>query len=227
MKKKISNIQFITQDVNGLSHLQQIELALKGGCSWVQLRLKDKAPSEVLEIATQARKLTSEFGAVLIINDFYEVAKLVKADGIHLGKNDANPTEVRSYLGDQFIIGATANTFEDIQNLVQQPIDYLGVGPFKFTTTKKNLSPILGLNGYQQIVTQCKDANTEVPMVAIGSVVAADIPALLNTGMFGIAVSSAISKSGNPTEATKLLLKIIQENQPSPIQISETLINKL
>lgn len=207
--KQISRLQFITQDVNGLSHLQQIEHALAGGCNWVQLRMKDKSTDEILEVANQARILTSKANAKLIINDSPEICKAVNADGVHLGKKDCSPSEAYQLLGKNFIIGATANKYKEVLQLNRQPVDYFGIGPYKFTTTKKNLSPVLGIEGYQQIVEQCKLANISKPMVAIGSVTAEDIPMLIATGMYGVAVSSAISKSTHPQAATQqILLKL-------------------
>ncbi len=218
MNKNISKLQLITQELEDRSHLQQIEMALEGGCQWVQLRIKDKGADEVLELAAKARAITEKFGATLVINDFPEIAKAVKADGVHLGKNDAAPKDVRQFLGEDYIIGATANTFYDIQNLVAQPIDYLGVGPYKFTNTKKNLSPILGLEGYKTIVAQCRAAKIEIPMVAIGSVGVSDVQDLLKLGMFGVAVSSAISKSQEPANSTRQLLETIMKNQTALVE---------
>lgn len=208
--KQIAKLQFITQDVEGFSHLQQIEEAIKGGCQWVQLRVKDRTYEEILEIACIAREITRKANIALIINDSPEIAKAVNANGVHLGKNDCSPTAARTMLGPDFIIGATANTFDDIQDRIRQPIDYLGVGPYKFTSTKKNLSPVLGIEGYQKLVEQCRAANIKIPMVAIGSVHLEDVEILIQAGMYGVAVSSAISKDQNPAESTKQLLNEIK-----------------
>lgn len=208
--KNISRLQFITQDYNDLSHLNQIKEALAGGCNWVQLRIKEKSFEEVLETAKTARSLTAKHNAILIINDNVKIAKIVNANGVHLGKNDMSPFEARKILGEQFIIGATANTTDDIETLCKMPIDYLGVGPFKFTTTKKNLSPVIGIEGYENIVNWCISKRISIPMVAIGSVCSNDVQTLISKGMYGVAVSSAIAKSKCPLEACNQLIRTIE-----------------
>ena len=90
--------------------------------------------------------------------------------------------QARQLLGEAFIIGGTANTFEDVVQHYRAGADYLGIGPFRFTTTKKNLSPVLGLEGYAAILSQMKEANIELPVVAIGGITCEDIPAILETG---------------------------------------------
>ena len=122
---------------------------------------------------------------------------------MHLGKNDMPIDEARKILGSDKIIGGTANTFEDVERLYRQGADYIGCGPFRFTTTKKNLSPILGLEGYQRIVKQMHDANINLPIVAIGGIKAEDIPAIMQTGVTGIAVSGAVQDAENPVEEMK------------------------
>ncbi len=209
MNKYISRLQFVTQTIDGFSHIEQIQKALDGGCDWVQLRIKDASREEIIKIAIEARKLTRNAGAVLIINDSPEVAKAVDADGVHLGKNDCSPMEALKFLGDKFIIGATANTMDDIEQAIDQSVDYFGIGPFKFTTTKKNLSPVLGLDGYKNIVQQCLERGIDKPMVAIGSVSLDDVSSFFKIGMYGVAVSSAISKSKNPSLATEKLLQAV------------------
>jgi thiamine-phosphate pyrophosphorylase len=213
MQKQIAHLQFITQGNIAQMHINQIEKALEGGCRWVQLRMKDFEEETILETAEKVRKITRNAGAKLIINDRVNVAKAVKADGVHLGKNDLSPLKARAILGNRFIIGATANTFGDIEKLSKQPVDYLGVGPFRFTDTKKNLSPVIGLEGYAKLVKQCREAKINIPMVAIGSVGSADVKDLLDTGMFGVAVSSAIAKAENSVEATRKVIKKITANQ--------------
>lgn len=213
MQKQIAHLQFITQGETTQIHIGQVEKAIEGGCRWVQLRMKDFGEETILETAEKIRKITRNAGAKLIINDRVNIAKYVQADGVHLGKNDLAPPEARAILGDDYIIGATANTFEDIERLCKQPVDYIGVGPFRFTETKKNLSPVIGLDGYVTRVKNCREAQIIIPMVAIGSVMCADVEDILKAGMYGVAVSSAIAKADNPVEATREIIKKIKVNQ--------------
>ena len=111
-------------------------------------------------------------------------------------------------LGSSFIIGGTANTFEDVKAHHEASANYIGCGPFRFTTTKKNLSPVLGLDGYRHIVKQMKDANIQLPIVAIGGITAEDIPAIMQTGVTGIALSGTILHAENPIEEMKKIINI-------------------
>jgi thiamine-phosphate pyrophosphorylase len=133
----------------------------------------------------------------------------VNATGVHLGKTDMPPAEARRILGDGFIIGGTANTFEDIRRLTDEGVDYIGLGPFRFTATKKNLSPILGLEGYKDILSRCRAAGIALPVLAIGGITVDDIPALMQTGVSGIAVSSAIRQA----EAAGRCIQVLKHYQ--------------
>jgi thiamine-phosphate pyrophosphorylase len=106
--------------------------------------------------------------------------------------------EARRILGPDFIIGGTANTFDDIRCLHQAGADYIGCGPFRFTTTKKNLSPVLGLDGYRNIVAQMRQNGIDLPIVAIGGITLPDIPEILGTGVTGIALSGMMLNAPDP-----------------------------
>lgn len=186
----ISKLQYITQGETPEEHLENIQKACAAGVDWVQLRLKNFDSKTILETAKKARTITTGFQTKLIINDHYKVAKEVKADGVHLGENDACPLIVGDYLGDSFIIGGTANTFEDCKILLDKKINYIGLGPYQFTKTKKNLSPVLGLEGYRKLL---KELQTETPIIAIGGIALEDVSAIINTGVYGIAVSGVIT----------------------------------
>jgi thiamine-phosphate pyrophosphorylase len=123
------------------------------------------------------------------------LAKQIVADGVHLGLSDMNIAEARAILGKTKIIGATANTFEDIIYQINSGCDYIGLGPFQYTKTKKNLSQILGLEGYHSIITQLKDSQIEIPIYAIGGITLENVNALMETGIHGIAVSGIITQS--------------------------------
>ena len=197
-------LQFIEQ----YSYLDSIRLALEGGCRWIQLRMKDASDEEVRPIAFEALHLCRNVGATFIIDDRVELVKELGADGVHLGKNDMPISKARQMLGSSFIIGGTANTFEDVNAHHEASANYIGCGPFRFTTTKKNLSPVLGLDGYRHIVKQMKDANIQLPIVAIGGITAEDIPAIMQTGVTGIALSGTILHAENPIEEMKKIINI-------------------
>ncbi|MCL2132581.1 MAG: thiamine phosphate synthase [Lentimicrobiaceae bacterium] len=195
--------QFITHRTEKYDYYQSAEMALLGGCKWIQLRMKNADIEEVRQVALRLKPLCKSHNAVFLLNDHVELCKEIEADGVHLGKTDMNPLDARQLLGNNVIIGSTCNTFEDIDNLKDRPIDYIGLGPFRFTDTKKGLSPVLGLEGYRQIVTQCIDNKIYTPIVAIGGITADDVIPILQTGIKGVAVSSAILQAENPVEATK------------------------
>ena len=199
-------IQFISHSNERCSYLDGIRLSLEGGCKWVQLRMKDAPDEQVAQLGVQARELCDRYGAKLILDDRVELVVQTGADGVHLGKNDMPIAQAREILGPGKIIGGTANTFEDIVAHWKSGADYIGCGPFRFTTTKKNLSPILGLEGYRDIVARMKDAGITLPLVAIGGITAEDIPAILETGVDGIAVSGTVLRAEDPAaEMAKLI----------------------
>jgi len=199
----IPTLHYISQGKTPQEHLENIQKACTSGVELVQLRLKNQPEKVVLETAEKAREITGKFQTRLIINDYYKIAAAVKADGVHLGKTDTSPTVARKEMASWQIIGGTANTLEDCEALVAKKVDYIGMGPFRFTETKENLSPVLGLNGYLTILEELK---TSVPIIAIGGIVADDIAAIMKTGVHGIAVSGEITRNFNSIPELKKLI---------------------
>lgn len=202
-------IQFITHSNNRYGYVDGARLALEGGCRWVQLRMKEAIEAEFMAAAAEIGRLCKEHGATFVLDDHVEWVEKTGADGVHLGKNDMPIDEARKILGSDKIIGGTANTFEDVERLYRQGADYIGCGPFRFTTTKKNLSPVLGLEGYQHIVDQMKSHGINLPIVAIGGILESDIKSVLATGVSGIAVSGGILNAENPAEEMQRFLKLV------------------
>jgi len=199
----ISKLQYITQELTDQTHDQLAEDACRSGVDWVQLRVKNKSYKDLLEIAIKTKAICQKYKAKLIINDNVHLAKEVKADGVHLGKTDMDPAEARKIVGANFIIGGTANTFEDIERLAKTKVDYIGLGPFRFTSTKENLSPILGLEGYRTIIEMCDRSGITIPVISIGGIRPEDVRSLIETGVYGVAVSSAINLSEDKNEVVK------------------------
>lgn len=202
-------IQFITHSNNRYGYVDGARLALEGGCRWMQLRMKEATEVEFMAAAAEIGRLCKEHGATFVLDDHVEWVEKTGADGVHLGKNDMPIDEARKILGNDKIIGGTANTFEDVERLYRQGADYIGCGPFRFTTTKKNLSPVLGLEGYQHIVDQMKSHGINLPIVAIGGILESDIKSILATGVSGIAVSGGILNAENPVEEMQRFLKYL------------------
>ena len=195
--KKISKLQFITNAKDCEAICSQVNEAIEAGVDWVQFRMKDTSYKERLSVAQKVKEICSESNVSFIINDDVILTKEIQADGVHLGLDDMNPLKAREILGDNVIIGATCNTFSHIQERHKQCVDYIGLGPLRFTTTKKNLSPLLGLDGYNTILQEMKKNNIEIPIIAIGGIQEDDIADIANTDIYGIALSSLITSSDN------------------------------
>lgn len=203
-------VQFISHHTERYTYLDGIRLVLEGGIRWVQLRMKDATDTDFLRVGAEVRKLCTAYHATFIIDDRVGLAGELGADGVHLGKNDMPICEARRILGPEAIIGGTANTFEDIREHFQASANYIGLGPFRFTTTKEKLSPVLGIDGYRRIMQQVREAGIDIPVVAIGGITSADVSALMQTGIAGIALSGAILRADNPAEEINRLRAIIQ-----------------
>jgi thiamine-phosphate pyrophosphorylase len=196
---EIAKLHFITLDHPTISHADQAIRAYKAGCKWVQLRMKE-TPTELIE--QEIKKIlpvANAHHAILLINDNAELTLKTGAHGVHLGKNDMSPSDARKILGHKYIIGGTANTLNDIISLIDAGVDYVGLGPFRFTTTKKKLSPTLGRDGYDQILSGLKFRRLNIPVIAIGGILENDIESLKQTGIHGIAVAGAVV-AGNAIE---------------------------
>jgi thiamine-phosphate pyrophosphorylase len=200
-----NKLQYISQGNTVDEQLTNIHQALDNGCKWVQVRFKNHFSDDAFTLAEAVKLLCEEYLANFIINDNVYLAQQIAADGVHLGIDDITISEARSILGDTKIIGATANTFEDIQNHIQNGCDYIGLGPFKFTTTKENLSPILGLEGYRAIMDKMQENGLTTPVYAIGGITLADVEPILQTGIYGIAVSGLITHATNKKKIIKQL----------------------
>lgn len=203
----MKQLQFISHFNGRYGYLDGIRLALEGGCRWVQLRMKDASAEEILACAKQAAPLCRSYDAVFLLDDHVELVERCGADGVHLGKHDLPVDEARAILGPERIIGGTANTLEDVLRLHRQGADYIGCGPFRFTTTKKQLSPVLGLEGYRSIVAGMREHGVDIPIVGIGGITPEDIDALMETGLDGIALSGTILGAEDPVAQTELIIK--------------------
>ncbi|MGY5351949.1 thiamine phosphate synthase [Wenyingzhuangia sp. IMCC45533] len=199
----INKLHYISQGNSPKEHLENIQQACQSGAELVQLRLKNLSDKKILKAVEEAREITNHFQTRLIVNDHYKIAKQIKADGVHLGLTDTNPTLARKELYSWQIIGGTANTLQDCKQRLQEEVDYIGLGPFRFTDTKQNLSPVLGLDGYRLIIEELR---TNTPIIAIGGIAIEDIPDILNTGVSGIAMSGEITKDFNKIKTLNKIL---------------------
>ena len=209
-----NRLMLITHQTETYTDYEEAKRFLEGGGSWVQLRQKEGLDREM---AHRLAELCRQKNGVLCVDDNVDIALEIGADAVHLGKNDMPVDEAwkvvrKAHREKDFLIGATTNTFEDIRQAARSGASYIGLGPFRFTQTKKRLSPILGLEGYRRIISQCEEAGIYLPIYAIGGIELEDIPDLMKAGVHGIAISGSIIRADNPAEMTRRFLeKILEE----------------
>jgi thiamine-phosphate pyrophosphorylase len=197
--RTISRLHYITTSAS------LAEQACKGGVDWIQLRLKNVTYEAYREVALEVQDVCKRYNTTLIINDLPKLALDIKADGVHVGKEDIlAPDDVEALLEGGYIIGCTTNSLEDIAHFKGKPVSYLGLGPFRFTTTKQKLSPVLGIEGYRSIFDGIKATQMATPpIIGIGGILPADLPQLMSTGLHGIAVAGAIGGAEDVTIAAR------------------------
>jgi thiamine-phosphate pyrophosphorylase len=197
----IASLHYITQDNLALTHSQQVNLALQGGVKWVQFRSKTMSLKELEKEALQIKELCKAYGAIFILNDNWQLAIKLNLDGVHVGLTDTPISEIRKHT--DFIIGGTANAFEDIKLHFFNGADYVGVGPFRPTKTKQNLSPVVGIDGFREIIYSCQSEKIDIPIIAIGGIQLTDIQEIKENGIYGVAIASQINQADNPTQSAQ------------------------
>lgn len=205
----LSKLQYISQGNDHDTQLKNITAALEGGCNWVQLRFKTATALHVFNLAEVIAPLCKSYDATFIINDHAEIARAVNADGVHLGLNDMSVNNARQILASEQIIGGTANSLLDVSQRIKEQCNYIGLGPFRFTTTKEKLSPVLGIDGYRRILTNMRLQEMHIPIYAIGGILPDDVEEIMSTGMYGIAISGSITQATNKKETIRQLKESI------------------
>ena len=204
----MEKLQYISQGFTIEDQELNIRKALDNGVKWIQVRWKNAPENEFIKLCEISKKLCSDNQAICIINDHIQIVKLVDAEGVHLGLKDTSIEIARHILGENKIIGGTANTISDVLQRMDEPCDYIGLGPLRFTSTKEQLSPILGFEGYKKIIQNLKERSLEIPKIfAIGGVVLEDIELLQQIGIYGVAVSGQVTNQPSIINEFKTVLQ--------------------
>ncbi|MDX1444912.1 thiamine phosphate synthase [Lishizhenia sp.] len=227
----LPRIQYITHPNEDFQDLSWVDRLSEGGIKWIQLRIKQnhfeaRHPEQdyktfftetLFDLAEKCKTL----GVVLTVNDHYSFAIKNNVDGAHVGKEDEAHSTVRTFLGEDKIIGATANSIEDILSYNLELLDYIGLGPYTFTTTKdkEKLSPSLGSRGYNTCLQIMKAKNIDTPVYAIGGIELEDIPQIMQTGVYGIAISGCIHNEKFDVAHIQKFVDLVEQNvkQTSPL----------
>lgn len=202
-------LQYISKGHTVAEQLRNIHDVLDGGCQWIQLRFKNAQEKDFLLAAEKIKLLCSSYNATFIVNDHPQVALSVDADGVHLGLQDKPVKKARIIIGAGKIIGGTANTFDDVLQRYNEGCNYIGLGPFRFTATKEKLSPVLGIAGYANIIDKMLQQKIDLPVYAIGGIVAGDVEAIMQTGIYGIAVSDVITSHSRKKQIVHTINSLI------------------
>ncbi|MEO5674678.1 MAG: thiamine phosphate synthase [Chitinophagales bacterium] len=206
MNKEISPLHFLTMEMAHRPHQEQVRIACESGIKWIQLRVKNKPVHEWILIGEESKRICDKHGVTLIINDSIEVAKSIDAHGVHLGQEDQAPAEAVKILGKEKIIGFSVHSLEELIAARYSGADYFGLGPFRFTPTKENLNPVLGMDKMTGIILNAKKAGIAEPVIAIGGIMLNDVSRILAAGAYGVAVSSAINLAKSPGKEIKKFL---------------------
>ncbi|MBQ9312058.1 MAG: thiamine phosphate synthase [Bacteroidales bacterium] len=205
---QLPKTMFITPNKDSDALIQDCEKVLEGGIKFIQLRMKETKDEEVVNVAKYLRTLCNKHCALLTVDDRIELLHTNLFDGVHLGKNDMPIKQAKKITKSRYLLGATCNTLDDVKKATNDGADYLGVGPFRYTTTKKNLAHILGLDGYLSIIKGMEETIPKLPIYAIGGITVEDLKELKQTGVYGVAISGSICNAQNPKKEIKEILNV-------------------
>lgn len=202
-------LQYITNTDCQVPVIDQVMAVIEGGCRWVQIRMKDASDDEIRKVVEAVKPTCEKKEVFLLLNDRVELAKELNVGGVHLGKEDMPCSKARMILGPAAVIGVTANTFADVLAVSNLDIDYYGIGPFASTTTKKNLAPVLGIEGIRKICFEMAEKEINIAHVAVGGIKLDDVLPLMEAGVNGVAVSGAIAFAKDIVKETEKFISIL------------------
>lgn len=198
-------LMFITVPSERYSIAEEVQMALEGGCRWIQLRLDNATDEEFRQTAQEVIPMCQEHEAFLVFDGHAELAMEMSVHGVNLAKGQMNPLQAREMMGAEAIIGITATNAADVLNVRTWDVDYAEVTPFA----------TLGAEGCDAIVKKVREADMLLPLVAVGGVTVDDIPAIMETGINGVAVGKAIVSAADPVEYVRSLLAALEKYKPS------------
>jgi len=204
-------ILYVIPDVKiglGRSHVELAEEALKGGATVIQLRDKEKSGRELYSIGLELRKITNKHGAKFIVNDRLDIALATGADGVHLGTEDLPISIARKIAGKNFIIGASVSSIDEAIKAEKDSADYLSVQSIFPTTSKEDVKTV-GLEMLKKVIN-----TTSLPVIAIGGINTSNVCEVINKGVKGVAVISAIVSKTDVKKATEELKRKIETCLP-------------
>ncbi len=203
MKKYISKLHFLTQDLPNRTHLEQVQWACEAGANWIQYRCMSKSDEEMLAELHPIASVCDDWGATLIITNHVHLVAMADIQGVHIEDMDVDLTLIRNEIGEDKTLGASAHDLNQIEKHINNGADYIGCGPFTHTDTKPNNYAHLGVSGYKQIIQELNINNLNFPIIAVGGIDLENVTSLLTTGIYGIAVSGAINRSEHPKQKYK------------------------
>ena len=206
MKKYISKLHYLTQDLPHRSYVQQVQIACGAGANWIQYRCLTRPDDELIDEINEIAAICDDWGATLIVTNHYELLDRVDAQGVHIEDFDADLIAIRKHIGDDKTLGTSAANIESLLRLQNTGVvDNCGYGPFAHTDTKPNDKPLLGFEGYRELQKHPID----IPVIAVGGIQINDVEPLIKTGVYGIAVSGAVNSAIDPGAALKEIYRKI------------------
>ena len=203
----LGGLCFITyRAVSGLSFEDMTHKVLLKGVRWIQFREKERSGRDIYGEAIRLRRLTKDYNAVLIINDFLDIALCADADGVHLGQDDLPLKEARKIIGRNRIVGISTHSIEQAIEAEKNGADYIGFGPV-FPTLTKDAGKPKGINMLREVKKQ-----VNVPVVAIGGISLANVRSVLHTGVDAVALASAIL-TGDIEENTSRFMEYLKDRE--------------
>ncbi|TCD12840.1 thiamine phosphate synthase [Pedobacter frigidisoli] len=199
--KYIEKLQYITHDIPHLTHIEQAQLACEAGAKWIQYRCLSKADDELLKDINAIAEICDDWGTTLIVTDHIHLNGKADIQGFHIEDMNADFIALRKFVGDDITLGGSANTVEDLIRLANEGVDYAGFGPFAITETKPNSYSLLSLQAYIDAANKLDQLKITLPVLAVGGIKIYDVEAIMQTRIFGIAVSGAINFADDFIEA--------------------------
>jgi thiamine-phosphate pyrophosphorylase len=210
--KYIEKFQYITHDIPHLSHIEQAQLACEAGAKWIQYRCLSKTDEALLQEINAIAEICDDWGSTLIVTNHIHLNGKADIQGFHIEDMDADFVALRKLVGNDITLGGSADTIENLIRLASEGADYAGYGPFAVSETKPNGYALIDLEAYHHTIKELQAKAIQLPVLAVGGIKIYDVEALMQTGIYGIAVSGAVNFADDFIEAYQDFYLLVKES---------------